>query len=305
MTIRFTFLSAFLVCSAPSVLAQQVADTAFVSTVFDPAFPEDKGPLVLIDEAHHNFHTADGRYLAFAMLLRADGYRVRGLAEPFTRSSLEGAALLVISNALHEDNVEDWYLPTPSAFTDEEVEAVRAWVEDGGALFLIADHMPCAGAAETLADAFGLAFQNGFAMHRESDSGRMRFSQDDGSLVHHVVLEGRGPDERVPFVVSFTGQAFRATRQVDPILVVPEGVDLLLPEIAWNFSKRTPRISAGGLLQGALLRQGDGRVAAFGEAAMFTAQKSNGNRMGMNDPEAPHNRQFALNVVRWLTGVLD
>ena len=27
---------------------------------------------------HHNFHTADGRYLPFAELLRRDGYRVSG-----------------------------------------------------------------------------------------------------------------------------------------------------------------------------------------------------------------------------------
>lgn len=51
---------------------------------------------------------------------------------------------------------------------------------------------------------------------------------------------------------------------------------------------------------------GAGRVAAFGEAAMFLAQVgSYGEPMGMNDPEADRNYQFVLNVVRWLSGLLE
>ena len=50
-----------------------------------------------------------------------------------------------------------------------------------------------------------------------------------------------------------------------------------------------------------------GRVVFLGEAAMFSAQVSGPERnpMGMNDPRAPQDAQFCLNVVRWLTGVLD
>jgi len=52
------------------------------------------------------------------------------------------------------------------------------------------------------------------------------------------------------------------------------------------------------------VRFGAGRVAAFGEAAMFTAQVDEDGPMGMNHPEAPQNAQFVLNVLHWLTGVL-
>jgi hypothetical protein len=58
------------------------------------------------------------------------------------------------------------------------------------------------------------------------------------------------------------------------------------------------------MLQGAALRFGAGRVAAFGEAAMFTAQVDEEGPMGMNHPEAPQNAQFVLNVLHWLTEVL-
>ena len=39
-----------------------------------------------------------------------------------------------------------------------------------------------------------------------------------------------------------------------------------------KFTSTTPSESTRGLLQGAVLRHGQGRVAVFGEAAMFTAQ---------------------------------
>lgn len=47
-------------------------------------------------------------------------------------------------------------------------------------------------------------------------------------------------------------------------------------------------------------------VAAFGEAAMFSAQVgSDREPMGMNDPEADQNYQFVLNVMHWLSGLLE
>jgi len=51
---------------------------------------------------------------------------------------------------------------------------------------------------------------------------------------------------------------------------------------------------------------GRGRVAVFGEAAMFTAQVSGPERrpMGMNTPTAAQNPQFLLNVMHWLAGLL-
>ncbi len=83
----------------------------------------------MIDEAHHNFHTAEGRYAPFAKLLRRDGYRVEAWRTPF--GALRGVDVLVISNALHKRNEKDWSLPTPSAFTTEEIGVVRSWVESG------------------------------------------------------------------------------------------------------------------------------------------------------------------------------
>ena len=80
------------------------------------------------DEAHFNFHTVEGCYRPFAELLRRDGYAVRGSNAPFTPNALADANILVIANAIAEDNVDEWTLPNPSAFGAAEIEAVCRWV---------------------------------------------------------------------------------------------------------------------------------------------------------------------------------
>jgi hypothetical protein len=112
----------------------------------------------------------------------------------------------------------------------------------------------------------------------------------------------------VDSVFAFTGQAFRVTAPgAEPLMTLPAGTVLLLPRVAWQFTAETPRAQVGGQQQGAVLRHGRGRVAVFGEAAMFSAQRAGPQRqpMGMNDPRAPQNVQFLLNVMHWLTGALD
>ena len=94
------FLLASLLATAAPLAAQQVADTAFAPPVPRPAYKEGAGPLILLDEAHHNFHTVDGRYMAFAKLARRDGYRVYGSGGYFSRGALFGSGALEVP--LHE-----------------------------------------------------------------------------------------------------------------------------------------------------------------------------------------------------------
>jgi hypothetical protein len=288
----------------------QVADSAWMPTVSRPAFAPGAGPVVLVDEAHNNFHTVDGRFGPFARMLRADGFRVEPQREPFTLNSLSKGAILVIANAVHASNVGGRAaLPTPSPFTAEEIAAVRAWVERGGSLLLIADHMPYGGAATELGAAFGLQMNNAFATDSTCVADEFLFSRANRGLGDHPITRGRNAAERVNEVRTFTGQAFRASPSpglVTPLMTIERGAVLLLPSRAWEFSSETPRTSAAGLLQGATLIVGRGRLAVFGEAAMFSAQVSGAGRrpMGMNHPDAPENAQFLLNVMHWMAGLL-
>jgi uncharacterized protein (DUF2249 family) len=286
--------------------AQQVADISFKPPIPKPAYPSGRGPVVMLDEAHFNFHTADGRYLPFADLLRRDGYDVKPSRSQFSKASLSAGKILVIANALAERNKEEWSLPTPSAFSDEEVQAVRDWVKDGGSLLLIADHMPFPGAAEKLASAFGVQFSNGYAVD-ETAQGPMLFKLSDGSLKEHQITKGREAAEKVDSVASFTGSAFQVKGDAQPLLILGSSVVSFMTSVAGEITEQTPRTPVKGWYQGAVMRFGKGRVAVFGEAAMFSAQVAGPDRnpMGMNDPRAAQNPQFLLNVMHWLSGKLD
>ena len=286
--------------------AQQVADTVFQPQVDARAYPSGKGPVVLVDEAHQNFHTAEGRYAPFAQLLRRDGYVVRPAKSAFSTGSLRSATVLVIANAINAVNVRDWVVPTPSAFSADEVRAVHDWVVQGGSLLLIADHLPFGGAESDLAASFGIRFSNGFVLDSSTTRGLIRFRRSDGSLASHPITDGRNAAERIDSVTTFTGQGFQPNPDGKPLFTIPRGWVLFLPDTAWRFSVATRRQPAHGLLQGAVTRVGKGRVAAFGEAAMFSAQVAGPARrpMGFNAPEAAQNAQFVLNVMHWLTGLL-
>ncbi|PYS32009.1 MAG: hypothetical protein DMF75_13160 [Acidobacteria bacterium] len=64
-------------------------------------------------------------------------------------------------------------------------------------------------------------------------------------------------------------------------------------------------ISAAGRAQGIAFNFGKGRAVVFGEAAMLSAQVTgpNGMKFGMNRPGID-NRQLALNIMHWLSGLL-
>jgi len=294
-----------LLAAAPSA-AQQVPDRDYRPAITRAEYAQGSGPVVCVDEAHHNFHTLAERFWAFGDLLRQDGFQVAPNKSTFTAASLKRCAVLVISNAQPSDAEWDQYpYPTPSAFTDAEIAAVHRWVDRGGALLLIADHMPLAGAAAGLASAFHVEFMDGFAMRDPETRDPDIFRTDDRTLRDHVIVRGHNAGESVASIRTFTGQAFRAPH-AEPLIVIPAGYVGLMPRKAWQFGPDTPRVPIEGWLQGAVQASGKGRAAFFGEAAMFSAQLAGPDKkpMGMNAPGAEANFRFTLNLLHWLTRTL-
>jgi len=175
---------------------QQIGDPDFNPTILNPAYPPGEGSKIYIDEAHNNFHTMDGRYKPFADLLARDGYIVSPLKDSFSQESLKNVDILVISNALNTRNTEDWTLPTPSAFTNDEINYIASWVENGGSIFLIADHMPFPGAAEEMAKRFGFKSNNGYALDT-TGTGTVLYIRSDGTLGDNIITDGRNEQEKV------------------------------------------------------------------------------------------------------------
>jgi hypothetical protein len=282
----------------------QMPDVDWSPSVAHPEFPQGDGPIVLVDSAHGNMHTIDGGFRAFSDLLKLDGYRVLDADSEITPQLLDQAGVYVISNAVYGGHDAEWILPTPSAFTAVEIKVIEEWVERGGSLLLIADHMPFPGATANLANEFGIVFLNGFARKSLTEGGTMSFTRQSGLLANHAITQGRSEAEEIESIKSFSGQAFRFVTAVQPLMYMPDDWEVLMPIEAWEFSESTPTVSAKGLVQGGTLNHGLGKVAVFGEAAMFTAQQNKNGPLGMNDPEAQQNSQFVLNVLHWLTGSL-
>ena len=73
-----SFAAVLVALAAQPMYSQQVVDTTFVARVrSSPAYPTGRGPVVMIDEAHHNLHTATGRYRPFVKLVEGDVIYVR------------------------------------------------------------------------------------------------------------------------------------------------------------------------------------------------------------------------------------
>lgn len=287
----------------PTATGQQVPDTGYSPVIKNPAYEQGLGPLVYIDEGHNNFHTRGDRYLPFARLVERDGYVTEGYAGQFEPERLKKCRILVISNALHETNAARWHKPVYSAFTPGETETVRRWVEEGGSLFLIADHMPMGGAAAEMAAAFGFGFTDGFALDT-AQAGPALFCRADGTLAENILVNGRSADERVDSIFSFTGQAFTVPDDARTVLTFNEKYLLLLSDTAWVFNEQTVYKPIKGWSQLAFREYNRGRVVMSGEAAMFTAQLAGPQQFpaGMNAPYARNNYRLLLNIIHWLDG---
>ena len=300
-------ISTFCVCYALTSIAfsQQLPQYEYEPPPFSPTFHTETGPRIVIDGAHHNFHTVDGGYRAFAKLLSKDGFRVQGNQQRFSAQMLNELEVLVIVNALNERNLRDWSLPTPSAFEPDEIEAVRQWVACGGSLLLIADHMPFPGAAADLASVFGVKFSNGYARPAHRIQGQTDTFGFETGLERSFLTSDRPVSEQVTSVATFGGSAFVPPMGALSIINFGRGAVCQETTRAPGITDDAKSVSVEGWCQGAIFCYGRGRVAVFGEAAMFSAQTFGEQQrpMGMNAEAASQNHQLALNVMRWLSRV--
>lgn len=306
---------ALLLAAGRGPAQQQVNDPDFTGQVQYPAFTK-KHLRIGIDEAHRNFHTRDGRYKPFAALMESDGFVVTA-APHFDARSLKGVDILVIANAMGE------FLDSTTgavrkgamgpAFTLVECDAVRDWVRGGGSLLLIADHVPWGDASAILAQRFGVEMGLGIVMdlkHADGNPTRLVFSVENGLLGEHPIRRGRSPAEQVRKVLAFTGQSLSVPANATALMMISsDATESFDPE---DQRKIEAGIPAGtkleGRAQGIALPVGKGRVAMFGEAAMFSAQVATIDgqsfRVGMNVP-GNDDRQFALNVMHWLARLIN
>lgn len=278
--------------------AQQQADKIEIPDLQNPNFQLDKGPKVYVDHMHNNFHKISTRFKPFADLISKDGYQVDSL---INFNQLKETDILVISNALNAKNIGNWQRPIYAAFLNDEIAIIKNWVENGGSLLLIADHMPMAGAANTLANAFGFEFCDGFAFLKKDRQNSLDiFSKENERYLDQNII-----NQKISSITTFTGSSFSIPEKAIGILKFTSEDYCLAPEIAWQFNDTTKKTNLENKYQGAVLEFGKGKIAVFGEAAMFTAQtitnESGTFKFGFHSKNAPNNIQFIRDVMLWLS----
>ena len=261
--------------------------------------PAARHPRVLFDEAHHNFHTAGGRYKPFADLITSDGYQVIPNREKFTRAVLDQGDILVIANALGAEGMgrptrRTRRSPTPSATPSATGSRTAA------RLLLITDHAPFGAAAESLAKRFGVDMSKGAASTRRTRGRRhgLVFSRENHLLGDHPITRGRDDSERVD----------QRPDLHRPVAQGPRG-ERADPQARRHGGRPTRStregVSAAGRAQGLAFAFGKGRVVVMGEAAELSAQVFGQPSPVGDERPGIDNRQLALNIMHWLSRLID
>jgi hypothetical protein len=296
--LKILIISDFLFILSGSLFGQQIADSAFHYANKNPVYKKGQGTVITLDEAHFNYHTLSGRYYTFGRLLEQDGYTLKAGRSSFTSTYLSTIRILVIANALPDTG--EWKLPTKSAFTPAEITDLHKWVMDGGSLFLIADHMPFPGAYSSLGLAFGFNFISSYALRK--DKKPEMFSRELKNFTSNKITNGRNKSEQVDSIRIFGGSAFIPPPGATVISKLDDGYTIWLPSNAQKINDTTAVFPGLGLVNGAFMEYGRGRIVVFAEAATFSAQLQGEEKrkMGMNNPQATQNPQFLLNIIHWL-----
>jgi hypothetical protein len=289
-----------------------------IASAFSAGLPSAQAPSarrVMLDEAHHNIMaTASGGYRPLVHLLTDAGFEVTANTLPFGPDRLATTDIVVVANPNGADERAPVDKRAASAFTDPEVEAVEEWVNGGGGLLLVTDHYPTGVAARSLAERFGVKLSGGWTddpAHRwalpgyDHVFGYLVFSLENGLLADHPITRGYDEWEKIEGVSTITGGSMEGPAgSVSLLRLSPTAVDWI-PSSTRAPSNTAPRaqvrdfnpcpscdqVSSAGRSQGIAFVFGRGRVVVIGEMGALVDYSVPGMQ----------NRQFALNIVRWLS----
>ncbi len=276
-------------------------DNEFDVSVIAPKLKTIK-PRVLFDEAHKNHHKTETTYKPFATLLTNDGCSVTSTGKPINHSSLANTDIYIIATAMGIEDPGD-----KSPFSKTEVDLLEQWVQNGGALLLITEHFPFGLAMSPLLNKFHVQVHNGYTedtlLNNKEVRDALLFTKSKGNLnPTHPILD------KVERVNTFTGSSVKGDSSWTQLLIfTPHAQNFNVKvDVKKDGGDITTNIeyagfySASGYSQGICKQYGKGKVVILAESAFLTAQfDKNGNKYGMNSANED-NRQFALNLIRWL-----
>lgn len=253
-------------------------------------------PIVLI---HNNGKWKGGLERPFADLLANDGFIVRLSKAILTEDLLKQTNVLVVAG---------------DPLTKEEVDISNNWIKRGGSLFVMTHHdqMDFDNYLNSLGVQTGEINVSQDSLHGLERDGislnpsYIYFNDKDKLLGKHPIIQGRSYEESIHFVKSFGG---------GKSIVGPPGcsVILRLSKSAVDLMNIDPFIGSrvcvnqkGERSFGVAFKMGKGKVVVLSSALITTAElfPPDWGKIGMNNPGSD-NKQFALNIIRWLTGYLE
>ncbi|MGE0813695.1 MAG: hypothetical protein AB7O28_13275 [Vicinamibacterales bacterium] len=270
-----------------------------------------EGPAVLIDNAHWNGGTGDGRLTAFAGLLAADGYRVLPGGNATRAETLADARVGVVVNPLGvvgtvrrwgaAVGAGDWPSFDDDGLLSQEIETTAQWVENGGSLLLAVDPAPYARGARGLAERLGVRLHDRLVVDVGHSDGpepsRLLFSRENGLIGAHRILDGWPGAPPVNRVVVFGGLAMEPPADGTILLRLSPSA----AEVAHAGAPPTAGRRVAGLALAVALERGRGRVVVLGDTELLTIERQSGVRpTGLSWPDT-NNERFVRYVMRWLS----
>jgi hypothetical protein len=241
--------------------------TLAINTDYDWSKNNTAQTPILIDQGHANYYTlGDGdtwSYYAFMSALEAEGYEVESTTSPvITLEELSAFSAFIIPLAQN----------SPTA---EEIQAMQQYVEDGGALFLIADWGGTfSDPSQALANVFGVTLDANTVTDPSDYIGDNDFwvTYDIANFSSHILMAGLN-----------LLQTYASTG-----MLPGTGTPLITTD-----SDATPPDRAIAVA----LNYGSGRVVVVGDSNYFSeTTEYPGTGLYVAD-----NKDFAVNIVNWLT----
>jgi hypothetical protein len=263
--------------------------------------------------------------------VRSMGFTVLEKEGAFDQESLQDVDIVLIAGAvapeherddpstltsdeIQEQNARANSLPAVSAFTESEIDALRNWVEGGGALMIMVDHMPWPGGVSELANTFGAQLSNGSVIDSSKltgvsiseipNLGRIHFRRANGTLQEHAISNGFGDGQRVEDVLAWEGSAIRLPENAESILTLGPTYISLLPEVYGEYSESAPTESVAGWSQLGVLSFGRGRVAISADWGIVASEEpipfGRPQTALPVEPQEIQNAQLFANTLKWL-----
>lgn len=262
----------------------------FLTCLFMPDLGKRKQGRIAFDEYHSVWEPIDIRYditdwregtgytfnrMAFFL---GKTYRVKALRQPITPQALKDLDVLILK------------IPT-LPYTKAEADAIKAWVKEGGGLWLIGDHTNVFGSATALnsvASAFGIVFLPDAiypSFHSLTSSHWLEFTRPP--FLWHPILAGS------PHLTFYTSCSLHTPLLAHRVIVGAHMFSNLADYARQNFFGEFDRTAVNRFGDYAFCIAktfGKGRIVALGESTFLS---------NFSLPE-PGNWELTLHTVEWL-----